>query len=91
MNYYGGLNDTTEPFPPPLRSTNDEYVVTLGMDFADNEQPARIIHELHRGDPRECLALMRRVSMPSHDKRVIAHWWLQCGRLADWEAFVLSS
>ena len=68
----------------------EPYVVTIGLDFADDRQPARVIHELFRGDPCDCVALMHRVSMPSHDHRTVANWWLQCGRVRDWEDFVAS-
>jgi hypothetical protein len=64
-----------------------EYVVTLGVDFADG---TRVIYEIFRGEPKECMALMHRVSTPSHDSRSIDHWWLQYGEACAWEAFVES-
>jgi hypothetical protein len=67
---------------------NDEYVVTLGVQYADGKSPIRVICELYRGDSDECIDLMRRVSQPSHDQRCIDNWWVQFGRTADWERFV---
>jgi hypothetical protein len=67
-----------------------EYVVTLGIDFADDKIPSRVIYELFRGEPKECMAFMYRISTPSHDGRSIEHWWLQYGLAFDWEAFVSS-
>jgi len=67
-----------------------EYVVTLGVDYADNRAPTRIIYELFRGDPDECMQLMYRVSTPSDDRRSITHWWMQYGPAVDWEAFISS-
>jgi hypothetical protein len=65
-----------------------EFVVTLGVDFADDKVPTRIIYELFRGNPEECMALMHRIATPSHDGRSIEHWWLQYGEACAWEAFV---
>jgi hypothetical protein len=66
------------------------HVVTLGIDYADGLQPGRVIHELCRGDPNECMALMYRVSTPSDDRRPIEHWWMQFGPIPDWENFANS-
>ena len=74
----------------PLRPVED-YVVTLGIDFADDKLPGRVIHELCRGDPDQCMAVMRRLSTPSDDRRPIEHWWLQFGPVVDWENFILAS
>ena len=68
-----------------------EYVVTLGIDFADTRGPSRIIYELYRGDENDCLALMHRISQPSDDRRSICHWWLTFGPAVEWEAFALSA
>jgi hypothetical protein len=75
----------------PLTKRPCEFVVTLGIDFADGRDPARVIHELFRGEPEECMALMFRVSTPSHDSRTIEHWWMQFGPAVDWENFAISS
>jgi hypothetical protein len=64
------------------------YVVTLGIDYDDGES---VIHELCRGDPHDCVAVMHRVSTPSHDTRTISHWWLQFGTARDWEAYIHSA
>ena len=63
-------------------------MVTLGVDFADGKQPGRIIYELFRGEPEECIALMHRIGTPSNDRRSIDHWWMQLGDVATWEEFV---
>jgi hypothetical protein len=74
-----------------LPTRPSEFVVTLGIDFADGKEPARILVELFRGDAAECMELMFRVSTPSHDRRSIEHWWMQYGPAVDWEAFARTS
>jgi hypothetical protein len=71
---------------PPI----DDYVVTLGIDYADGKQPTRVIYEMWRGDPQECIDLMHRMSTPSNDKRSIEHWWMQLGPAQAWEEFARS-
>ena len=58
-------------------------MVTLGIDYGDGKQPGRVIYELCRGDPHECLALMYRISTPSNDRRTIDNWWMQLGAVDD--------
>ena len=66
------------------------HVVTLGIDYGDGKEPGRVIYELCRGDPDECLELMYRISTPSNDRRTIDHWWMQLGDADAWENFVRS-
>ena len=63
----------------------EPYVLTLGIGFDDGKKPEQIIHELYRGKPSDCFRIMSRVTTPSHDRRSITHWWMQCGRVCDWE------
>ncbi len=67
---------------------NEDFVVTLGVDFADDAVPKRCVYELFRGEQDDCMALMFRIATPSNDRRTIGNWWLQLGPTSDWETFL---
>ena len=73
-----------------LSEPNEDFVLTLGVDFGDGRLPHRCVYELYRGEEYDCLALMFRIGTPSNDRRTIENWWLQLGPTCDWESFLRS-
>lgn len=69
-------------------SHNEDFVLTLGIDYGDGQSPHRIVYEIIRGDQDICMAVMHRIATPSNDKRTIENWWLQLGPTCDWESFL---
>lgn len=75
----------------------ETHVVTVSLQFTEPPQAAVMdewafceVHEVFRGDEKECKDICARMSACSHDSRRLQAVKVTCGTIADWEQFLQS-
>jgi hypothetical protein len=73
----------------------ETHVVTVSLHFIEphavmGEWAFCEVHEVFRGDEKECKAICARMSACSHDSRRVQAVKVTCGTIADWEDFLQS-